>query len=441
MGARGTIIAITVALALTIVACPALAGEESGTETIFGMDPFSIEIEATGNDEMRVAWDIKVTDGVPVNIVLLDEENHDKFTSYLRYEAYKGHEYNYTNSSKKSVKVEEGTYFLAIESAHSSMDSSTVDYEVKWREDSGLFDSPWCWPLAIILAILLAIFGALAGRRRTGGEMTMTPRPGEVPASGTGDVAELSPQPEPPSAGTGVTHPPGEGAAELGPQPEPPDMPSSDFGREASPDTPSPRETSVPAPSGPSTPAEMPHDGPLSPPEYGPPPDEPAPGTGTYISPAPPADMAAPGVEVPTPPGEPSSSALEPVPPAPPEPSGATHLSPQPEPPDMPPSPDKVIPTGEGATELSPQPEPPDMPSTDAFERTVPDPLNPDAETHSARDMPSAHMSPEPTSPGTSPPTDATADASLSPEPPDPPPEPNKVKLPDPDADPDGEPL
>ncbi len=315
MGARVSIIAITVALALTIVACPALAGESSGTETIFGMDPFSIEIDATGSDEMRVSWDIKVTDGVPVHIVLLDEENHDKFMSHLRYEAYKGHQYNYTNSSKKSVEVEEGTYFLAIESAHSSMDSSTVDYEVKWGEDSGLFDSPWCWPLAIILAILLALFGALAGRRRAGGKMTMTPRPAEASAPGTGDVTHLSPQPEPPDA-----------------------PPTSDS-------------------------------------------EPPAPGTGAVGTPM------------------------------------------------------------EGATELGPQPEPPDMPTSDAWESTDPDPLNPNAETIHARDMPTAHMSPEPTSPGTSPPTDAPADAGLTPEPPDPGPEPSKVKLTDPDTGPDGEPL
>ena len=154
MSGRSIIVALCVAIALSMVAVPAMAGEESGTETIFGMDPFTISFENTESEEMKVTWDVKVTDGVPVNVVLLDEENHDKYPG-LSYEAYKGNEYRYVNSSKRTVKVEEGKYYLAIESAHSSMDSSTIDYEVRWDEDAGLFDSPWCWPLAIILAILL----------------------------------------------------------------------------------------------------------------------------------------------------------------------------------------------------------------------------------------------------------------------------------------------
>jgi len=137
MSGRSIIIAICAVLALAAASVPALAGERSGTETIYGMDPFYIEFENTGSEEMKVTWDIKLTDGVPINVVLLDEDNFEKYP-YLGYEAYKGQRYDYVNSSKRTVKVEQGKYRLAIESAHSSMDSSTIDYEVKWAEDASL---------------------------------------------------------------------------------------------------------------------------------------------------------------------------------------------------------------------------------------------------------------------------------------------------------------
>jgi hypothetical protein len=246
MSGRSIIIIATLSvLVLATVAAPALGGEESGTETIMGMDPFSIDFENTGSDPMDVSWDITVTDGVPVNIVLLDEENHGQFTSGLRYEAYEGHQYNYTTSSKRTVSVEEGRYYLVIESAHSSMDSSTVNYVVKWDEDAARsFWQPWCWPVLIVLVL---VFGVgilfLLWRILGAGRAAVGPRPDVAPGPGTGSVAQLSPQPEPPdipdgggdagfggtpeppAPGTGVYHGPDSTPTQLGPQPEPPDHP------------------------------------------------------------------------------------------------------------------------------------------------------------------------------------------------------------------------
>ena len=223
---RSIIISILSVLLLTTVAVPALAGEESGTETIMGMDPFSISFENTGSDPMKVSWDITVTDGVPINIVLLDEENYGKFTSYLRYEAYEGHQYNYTNSSKRTVNVDEGKYYLVLESAHSSMDSSTVRYEVTWGEDSESSRSPWCWPAAFIVALIAAVIAALFGRGRIGTRSTMRASADAPPVRERAEMAELSPQPEPPDMPADATRPTGEGATQLSPQPEPPDAPA-----------------------------------------------------------------------------------------------------------------------------------------------------------------------------------------------------------------------
>ena len=332
MSGRSIIIAIFAVLAVAAASVPAMAGEESGIETVYGMDPFYIEFENTGSDEMKVTWDIELTDGVPINVVLLDEENRERYPG-LAYEAYKGHEYSYVNGSKRTVKVEEGKYYLAIESAHSSMDSSTVDYDVRWDEDAGggIFWAPWCWPVLIILVLVFGV-GILFLLWRMfggGGHAALGPRTDVAPAPGTGEVAELSPQPEPPDipegggeAGEGSAHePPAPGvttlygpdttATQLSPQPEPPSAPSS---------------TEMVRPTGEGA---------------------------TQLSPQPePPDMPA-SSEMVRPTGE-----------------GATELSPQPEPPDMPASSEMVRPTGEGATGLSPQPEPPDMPA-DAYKPPV----------------------------------------------------------------------
>lgn len=306
-----TFIAVVAVLSLVVVAGSVSAGEKSGTKTIMGMDPFAIEIENSGDGDMKVSWDLNLTDGVPFNAALVDEENYAKLSLGLGYEAYKGCRKDYTTEYEHSVQVEEGTYYLVIESAHSSMDSSTVRHEVTWGEDPGSSGSPWCWPAALIVAMIAAVIAALFGRGRVGTRSTMRASTDAPPVREATEVAELSPQPEPPDMPADSTRPTGEGAAQLGPQPEPPDMP---------------------------------------------------------------ADAMRPTGE------------------------GVTELGPQPEPPDMPA--DAMRPTSEGATQLSPQPEPPDIPA-EAWERTVPDPLSPDAETLPARDMPQAHSSPQPVSPGT----------------------------------------
>jgi len=301
MKRRHIFIAVLVALMLTTTTGSALAGEDSGTETIDFFEPFGIEIDNSDGISMKVSWDIKLVDGVPVNIALLDETNYYNFTHGMMYNAYKGNEKNYTESFKKTITIkDEGIFYLAIASAQSSMDTSTVEYKVTWDEGSG-FWAPWCWP-AIIIALVL-IFGVgilvwLRGRGRgtavaplTGAgpdamaaiELSPQPEPpdtptddsgytgsGEPPAPGTGTVPsepvpslegtilqDSEPIPshlphvlEEPAPGTGVHHPTGEGIVELSPQPEPPDAPT---GR-----PPTPGTATVPTAPEPSAPIHIP---------------------------------------------------------------------------------------------------------------------------------------------------------------------------------------
>ncbi|UCC92717.1 MAG: hypothetical protein JSW25_08645 [Thermoplasmata archaeon] len=233
MKGRHIVIALSLVLALTALAHPVLAGEESGTETLEWLEYVDIEIDATDDVEFRATWDIQVTDGVPVNVFLMPEEGYNDYVDPLKFEFsyYPAHSKNNTESFKRTVTLPENQlYYLVIENGGvSSINTSTVEYEVTWEERSGLFDLGLCWPLAIILAILLAIFGVMAGRKRASAEITKTPTPGEVPEAGTGDVTELSPQPEPPDMPADALRPTGEGMSQLSPQPEPPDMPTTEM--------------------------------------------------------------------------------------------------------------------------------------------------------------------------------------------------------------------
>lgn len=388
MNGRAIIIAISVALMLTTAAGSVLAGEDSGTETVDFFDPFSVEMDLADDSSMKVSWDIKVTDGVPVNVALLDENNYDKFSQGLRYEPYEGHQYNYTNISKRTVTVsEEGKYYLVVETTHSSMETSTIDYTVKWGEGAGGFWAPWCWPALIVLVLVFGI-GILAWLRGRGRGSAVAPPTGAGPDTMT--ATELSPRPGPPDTPTddpgytGSGEPPAPGTGTVPPEPPEPQEPSASVY-----DPPPPAEPTVEGSA---------HLSPAPTPPYEPSVSKgPAPGTGvhhppgegtTQLSPQPePPDMptalesmeppdqmgesSAPAREVPpeepeviptTVPHYPEITPPDIAPPPPVEPvvEGVTQLSPQPEPPDMPA--DAMRPTGEGATELGPQPEPPDHP-------------------------------------------------------------------------------
>lgn len=125
-----------VALVLTIVAGSVQAGEDSGTETLEFLEHVAVEIDATDDTSTRMTWDIKVTDGVPVNVFFMPEEGYDDYVDPLKWEFsyYPAHSKNNTDSFKKTVVLNDDiVYYLVIENTgYSSMDTSTVVYDVTW---------------------------------------------------------------------------------------------------------------------------------------------------------------------------------------------------------------------------------------------------------------------------------------------------------------------
>ncbi|NOQ54698.1 MAG: hypothetical protein GQ558_08870, partial [Thermoplasmata archaeon] len=249
MNWRRLVVAVTVALVLTTVASSVHAGEDSGTETLAFMEHVAVEIDGT-DGSTQVTWDIEVTDGVPVNVLFMPEEGYEEYVDPMEYEFsyYPDHSKNNTMEFRKTVTVNEGiVYYLVIENVgYSSMDISTVEYDVTWDVAGGSLES-WCWPLMIIILAILGGTGYWVWRRRQGSG-TLTP-PSQ--ASGPGDEGPM----EAPAAGTGTVYPPGrgtyhppvEGQTELSPQPEPPDTPTDDPGYTGSGEPPAPGTGTVPA--------------------------------------------------------------------------------------------------------------------------------------------------------------------------------------------------
>jgi hypothetical protein len=217
---RGCITLLLLALAVIFATGVASAGERSGTEVLEFYEYIDIGIDVD-KTPMRLTVDVTVTEGVPVNVFFMDDEGFDEYV------ATAGHDFTYDKANSKNntdgfhrqfTVRDEGVHHLVIENKlYSSMDTSTVEYEVSWEEGTSWF-GPWCWPIIIIILLLLALGGGYTFWRRRSGTGVGAPRmsPGALEGA-----THLGPQPEPPDSE--AVSPPGEGIAELSPQPEPPD--------------------------------------------------------------------------------------------------------------------------------------------------------------------------------------------------------------------------
>jgi hypothetical protein len=258
---RRTLYPVVALIALLLLAMPVQAGEDSGEKTLMWLEHHAVEIDNSGNDQLRISYDVQVTDGVNVNIYFMDEGNYDKFTDFENFSYYQSYSIKDTDGAEKEWTWSKGgTFYVVIENAGwQSLDTSTVEYDVTWDEGGALW---WGLPIVmcIVLILVVGIVGVVAlwlilqalkarrertteGTRGEGGtgvsptgegaaELGPQPEPPDMPAhaavSPTGEGAtQLSPQPEPPDMPAHATvSPTGEGATHLGPQPEPPDMPA-----------------------------------------------------------------------------------------------------------------------------------------------------------------------------------------------------------------------
>ena len=126
-------------------------------------------------------WDIRVTDGAPVNVYFLREwaymyQYSDPLADSFNYDD--GYSRLNTTSYSRTVGLfEDGANYLVIECAgFSAIDFSDVEYEVEWYDDTEP-DRDYCFPALAIVAAGAGGAGALLWWRRRG------VRAAEVPPS------------------------------------------------------------------------------------------------------------------------------------------------------------------------------------------------------------------------------------------------------------------
>jgi hypothetical protein len=201
MSRRSIIVTICVAISLTTVVIPVQAGEDNGTVTLEWLEHIAIRMDVTSITYPGASWDIQVTDGAPVNVYLMRSSQYEDYVDPLQAEF----EYDEPNSMLNTTSFSKGpalpgysVSYLVIESAaFSSMDTSTVEYEVEWFDDED-DEENYCFP---VLAILLGVgggAGVLLWWMRRGGGTTTGPRSDVAPAPVDDGSVELGPQPEPP---------------------------------------------------------------------------------------------------------------------------------------------------------------------------------------------------------------------------------------------------
>lgn len=296
---RRTLYLATVLIALLLVAVPVQAGEESGEKTLSWLDHLAVEINNTDGDQLRISYDVEVTEGVNVNIYFMDEEGYDDFVSFQNFSYYELYSVKDTDDAEKEwTWTKEGTFYVVIENAGwQSFDITTFDYEVEW-DVSG---SVW-WGLPILWCLILLVVFAVIGIAAIWLVMAAMKARKEGTAEGTRG-----------EGGTG-SPPPGEGGTGSPPPGKTETFPGAQV-----------YETS-------------------------PPPAEGETWEGAHTLEQVPLEEGETSPMTTTVPMEDTTGRLD----------GATELGPQPEPPDSETHGETVMSHGEGATELSPQPEPPD---------------------------------------------------------------------------------
>ena len=189
---RRTLIPLALCVALLLLAVPVQAGEASGEETLDWLDYIDVTIDNTDGDSLSIAYDVEVTEGVAVNVYFVDQEGYDdyvdplvvNFSYYVSYSVL-----NTKDAEKDWTWNDEGNFYVIIENAGvSSMDTSTVKYEVTWDPSAW-----WLFGFSFLACMIIILVGAVFGIvivymiiqsiKAKRGTSTESPEPQTSPAS------------------------------------------------------------------------------------------------------------------------------------------------------------------------------------------------------------------------------------------------------------------
>lgn len=173
-------------LAMALAATPASGGAEDGTITLYWQENIAFEINASTFGAGIARWEIRVTDGAPVNVYFMRDWNYiheysDPLVETFNYEE-RHSRLNTTSFSNTIHLFIRSVSYLVIECAGlSAIDHSDVEYEVEWYDDTEP-DRDYCFPAMAIVAAGAGGAGALLWWRRREGRAGH--REVEPPAAG-----------------------------------------------------------------------------------------------------------------------------------------------------------------------------------------------------------------------------------------------------------------
>jgi hypothetical protein len=185
MSGRRIIIILCLALTLSIATVPANGEETSGTVTLYWLEYHAIEMNSRALMDMEASWDIRVTDGAPVNVYFMSSAQYQLFEDPLYDDLEYSELYSMLNTTSfsRSARLMDGQRdYLVIECAgFSSIDSSTVEYEVEWDE-AGEDWYEWCIPgfigIGAVAGVAIFLWWRMRGGRTEGAPPDATPPPG-----------------------------------------------------------------------------------------------------------------------------------------------------------------------------------------------------------------------------------------------------------------------
>lgn len=177
---RWTFVVAVSIVGILLVAGPALAGKDEGTEKIGWGDSISIKI-ATEGKTLDVEYDVTVVDGARVSVYYTNQKGRDDYYDPSKDTFSYAVDYSVKNTlsaSKSFRETEGGTWYVIIENADTNAvgDNSTVLYKVTWEELSAgdwLVNIGIC--IGIVVVLLIVGFFIRKIRRKVSSQPTPSP--------------------------------------------------------------------------------------------------------------------------------------------------------------------------------------------------------------------------------------------------------------------------
>jgi hypothetical protein len=154
----------TLTLALVLVTLlllgTAMAGKDSGTETIKGLEHIDVKIDNTAGDTLRIEYEVEVLEGKNINVYFMDAEGYDNYTAIENFTYYPEVSALDTMSAENEwTWTKKGNFYVVIDiTEYQEFGNSTVEFEVEWEAGTYILGFNWIWfAVTIVIIVVLSV--------------------------------------------------------------------------------------------------------------------------------------------------------------------------------------------------------------------------------------------------------------------------------------------